>query len=155
MADESYLSWPFFEARHRARAAGLRDWGAGLAVDHADTDAACRALVAALGEGGWLQATAVDPAAGGTPPGLQLLPAHPNPFNGRTQLEFVIPVAGPVRLGVYDLRGRLVGKNRPGPRNDRGRGHRGEKILPHLVSSLRYERQFFCAGTRRNWSEPC
>lgn len=61
--DRSYLDWPFFEDRHRARAAALREWAAGLAVDHGDTDAACRALVAALGDGGWLLATAVDPVA--------------------------------------------------------------------------------------------
>jgi len=61
--DRTYLEWPFFEPVHRARAAGLDDWledwaRASLgAVDHADADATCRRLVAALGEAGWLQAT--------------------------------------------------------------------------------------------------
>ena len=45
MADRSYLDWPFFEDSHRAFAAALEGWAAGLAVDHADTDAACRSLV--------------------------------------------------------------------------------------------------------------
>ena len=41
----------------RALAAELEDWAAGAlsGVDHADTDAACRDLVARLGAGGWLQ----------------------------------------------------------------------------------------------------
>ncbi|MBY6138922.1 acyl-CoA dehydrogenase family protein [Leisingera daeponensis] len=55
MADKSFLTWPFFEDRHRALAAELDDWaGAYLAgIDHSDTDAACRSLVAALGAAGW------------------------------------------------------------------------------------------------------
>ncbi len=53
--DKSFLDWPFFEPRHRDLAAGLEEWcAANLPVDHADVDAACRGLVAALGQGGWL-----------------------------------------------------------------------------------------------------
>lgn len=55
MADRSFLDWPFFEDRHRSLSEGLEAWCKGLHVDHGDTDAACRALVAQLGEGGWLQ----------------------------------------------------------------------------------------------------
>ncbi|MDZ4391472.1 acyl-CoA dehydrogenase family protein [Cypionkella sp.] len=56
MSDQSFLSWPFFEDRHRALAAALEAWAvAYLPVDHGDVDAACRALVAMLGDGGWLQ----------------------------------------------------------------------------------------------------
>ncbi|RRH78028.1 acyl-CoA dehydrogenase family protein [Falsigemmobacter faecalis] len=55
MADRSFLTWPFFEDRHRALAEALDTWcAAHLPVDHSDTDAACRALVRMLGEGGWL-----------------------------------------------------------------------------------------------------
>jgi acyl-CoA dehydrogenase len=62
MTDTSFLSWPFFEDRHRAFAEALEDWcAANLPVAHDDVDAACRALVAMLGEGGWLLPTAVDP----------------------------------------------------------------------------------------------
>ena len=63
MADTSYLSWPFFEARHRDWAARVEAVAAGLSVDHADTDAACRALVRALGAAGLLEATASDTGA--------------------------------------------------------------------------------------------
>ncbi|WP_136645740.1 acyl-CoA dehydrogenase family protein [Tabrizicola sp. YIM 78059] len=56
MSDRSFLDWPFFESRHRDLAARLEDWCAGyLPVDHGDVDAACRALVVALGQGGWLR----------------------------------------------------------------------------------------------------
>ncbi len=58
MADTSFLNWPFFDPRHRDLAAALEIWcKAHLPVDHADVDAACRGLVAMLGEGGWLQHT--------------------------------------------------------------------------------------------------
>ncbi|MBC2835725.1 acyl-CoA dehydrogenase family protein [Paragemmobacter straminiformis] len=58
MRDASFLDWPFFEARHRDLAAALEAWCAlHLPVDHGDVDAACRALVAALGQGGWLRHT--------------------------------------------------------------------------------------------------
>ena len=54
MADTSFLTWPFFDDRHRALAAELDAWArANLGtVDHADTDAACRKLVAMLGDAG-------------------------------------------------------------------------------------------------------
>jgi acyl-CoA dehydrogenase len=57
MADRTFLNWPFFEDRHRTLAADLDAWAAETVsgIDHSDTDAACRALVAALGKGGWAQ----------------------------------------------------------------------------------------------------
>ncbi|WP_146343767.1 acyl-CoA dehydrogenase family protein [Phaeobacter marinintestinus] len=66
MADKSFLTWPFFEERHRDLAARLDEWaGAYLgAVDHSDTDAACRQIVAMLGEAGFLLHSAVDPVTG-------------------------------------------------------------------------------------------
>lgn len=56
MSDRTFLDWPFFDPRHRALAEALEAWcAAHLPVDHSDVDAACRALVALLGEGGWLR----------------------------------------------------------------------------------------------------
>ena len=68
MADTSFLNWPFFEDRHRELAVGLNDWCAAnlQGIDHSDTDAACKSLVAMLGEGGWLQHSAIDPANPGS-----------------------------------------------------------------------------------------
>ncbi|MEM9638592.1 MAG: acyl-CoA dehydrogenase family protein [Pseudomonadota bacterium] len=64
MADKSFLSWPFFEDRHRALAADLESWAQDslAGIDHSDTDAACRGLVAALGQAGWLRHAAIDPS---------------------------------------------------------------------------------------------
>lgn len=62
MADRSFLSWPFFEERHREHAERLEEWcAANLPVDHHDVDAACRKLVETLGEAGFLLPTAIDP----------------------------------------------------------------------------------------------
>ncbi len=63
MADRNFLDWPFFDPRHRDLAAQAERWaGSHLRdIDHGDTDNACRKLVAALGAGGWLNLTAVDP----------------------------------------------------------------------------------------------
>ncbi len=56
MGDQTFLDWPFFEARHRDLAAALDRWCvAHLPVDHSDVDAACRKLVVMLGQGGWLR----------------------------------------------------------------------------------------------------
>lgn len=56
MPDTSFLTWPFFEDRHRVLADALDRWAAAhLPVDHSDVDAACRALVTQLGAGGWLR----------------------------------------------------------------------------------------------------
>jgi acyl-CoA dehydrogenase len=56
MADRSFLSWPFFEERHRVLGDRLESWAAQHCgqVDHRDVDAACRALVQRLGHDGWL-----------------------------------------------------------------------------------------------------
>ena len=60
MPDRSTLNWPFFEDRHRAWAEKLGAWAkTNLSdVDHHDVDAACRRLVNALGDGGFLSVTA-------------------------------------------------------------------------------------------------
>lgn len=60
MADKTFLTWPFFEDAHRDWAAQVEQVAKGLAVDHTDTDAACRQLVADLGAAGVLQPTSSD-----------------------------------------------------------------------------------------------
>ncbi len=63
-----HLDWPFFEPHHRALASALDAWSAvNMAhVDHTDIDAACRACVRALGDGGWLRHAVGGTAHGGT-----------------------------------------------------------------------------------------
>ncbi len=58
MSDQTYLSWPFFEDRHRALVPELRTWcEANLPLDHGDVDQACKMAVARLGGDGWLRHT--------------------------------------------------------------------------------------------------
>lgn len=63
MADKTFLNWPFFDDKHRDLAQRLDIWAQKelATIDHSDTDAACRSLVTALGNGGWLKYAAVDP----------------------------------------------------------------------------------------------
>lgn len=60
MADATYLDWPFFEARHRTLQREVEAFAAAELPSicggaHDDVDAACRALVAALGRAGILR----------------------------------------------------------------------------------------------------
>jgi acyl-CoA dehydrogenase len=62
MADTTYLDWPFFEPHHAALARELDEWAHAtlpgiVEVEGAEErlDDTCRALVRALGEGGWLR----------------------------------------------------------------------------------------------------
>ncbi|QIM48747.1 acyl-CoA dehydrogenase [Pusillimonas sp. DMV24BSW_D] len=56
MTDFSWLDWPFFDERHPSFARELDQWCSEHLshIDHHDTDEACRQLVKALGQGGWL-----------------------------------------------------------------------------------------------------
>ena len=56
MADKSFLSWPFFEPRHRELAQELQRWCEAHLHDEGDPlDVYCRRLVAALGSAGFLK----------------------------------------------------------------------------------------------------
>jgi alkylation response protein AidB-like acyl-CoA dehydrogenase len=67
MTDTNYLDWPFFEPRHRELAQALDAWSAQHVAGHhgQDVDAECRALVHALGQGGWLRHAVGGQAHGG------------------------------------------------------------------------------------------
>ncbi|HEY5087175.1 MAG TPA: acyl-CoA dehydrogenase family protein [Gemmatimonadaceae bacterium] len=71
MSDTSFLSWPFFEDRHRSLAADLRVWAEreiapteSIEPRGADLDRACVALVRQLGEAGWLRHAVTSPYGG-------------------------------------------------------------------------------------------
>ncbi len=56
MSDETYLDWPFLEARHRALKSGLDAWCQKYDFDHdGDVDELCRGLVTDLGKAGILK----------------------------------------------------------------------------------------------------
>lgn len=59
MSDKTYLDWPFFNADHRALETSLESWAnsqlpALIANEHHDLDGTCKAIVAALGQAGYL-----------------------------------------------------------------------------------------------------
>ena len=71
--DADWLSWPFFEPRHRDLAARLSAWAADNVEegDHAgNVDGTCRRLVRDLGAAGWLR-HAVPAAYGGAHPAIE------------------------------------------------------------------------------------
>jgi acyl-CoA dehydrogenase len=63
VADTCYLDWPFFDPKHRELARAIDGWSSqNVPRQHgADVDAQCRALVSALGAGGWLAHAVGDP----------------------------------------------------------------------------------------------
>jgi acyl-CoA dehydrogenase len=67
MSDTKYLDWPFFEPRHAQMQRELDAWAREHITQdaHADVDGECRALVAALGDGGWLAHAVAGTAYGG------------------------------------------------------------------------------------------
>jgi acyl-CoA dehydrogenase len=60
VADRSFLSWPFFEPRHRELADRLQTWCRGFRGEGNDLDKTCRALVAELGSAGFLKLCVAD-----------------------------------------------------------------------------------------------
>jgi acyl-CoA dehydrogenase len=67
MSDVRYLDWPFFEPRHAELQHRLDGWAREhISQDpHDDVDDACRNLVRALGDGGWLRHAVAGAAYGG------------------------------------------------------------------------------------------
>ena len=61
MPDLTFLSWPFFEPRHRELADKLQNWSdKSLPEPTGDLDEDCRALVQALGSAGFLKLSVGD-----------------------------------------------------------------------------------------------
>ncbi|MFN2563410.1 MAG: acyl-CoA dehydrogenase family protein [Gemmatimonadaceae bacterium] len=72
-ADRTFLDWPFFDEEHRTLACELEEWTATELADETrnsnfetrtSTDAACKAVVRRLGDGGWLRYAVPAPYGG-------------------------------------------------------------------------------------------
>ncbi len=82
---------------------------------------------------------AASPVASGLPAATRLLGNFPNPFNPRTVISFDLVRSGPVRMDIYDLKGRLVrqlaNRNYESGRHDivwNGRDNRGGETASGL-----------------------
>lgn len=67
MRDESFLTWPFFDERHRALRKDIQAFASssvGPLADHHDADGSCRKLVKALGQQGLLRHAVTAPYGG-------------------------------------------------------------------------------------------
>jgi len=75
MSDHSFLTWPFFEDKHRALAFELENWAETELTEYSstpeDVDLACRELVLKLAEAGWLD-YCVTKKYGGINPSLDV-----------------------------------------------------------------------------------
>ena len=60
MADRIFLSWPFFEPRHRELADELQQWCNAMPAESDDLDARCRTLVRELASAGFLKLCVAD-----------------------------------------------------------------------------------------------
>ena len=107
------LDWPFFEDRHRRFAAELSAWADATlpGLPHDDVDAACRARVTALGEGGFLRAELIFP------PEYPLLPPkmkfitpmwHPNIYADGTVCISILHAPGKDEYGYEDASERWL-----------------------------------------------
>ena len=120
MPDKSFLTWPFFADAHRAYAARIDAWAQTNLrdVDHHDVDAACRKLVKALGQGGFLAHTA--PAAENDKLDVRTLALSRETLarhSGLADFAFAMQGlgAGPISLfGSADQRAQWLPKTRAG-----------------------------------------
>lgn len=122
MPDVSFLTWPFFEDRHRSLAADLRVWAEReLAPTESreprggDLDRACKALVRLIGEAGWLRLAVTSPYGGvsGTLDvrSLCIIRETLASFSGVADFVFALQGlgAGPITLfGSEELRRRYL-----------------------------------------------
>lgn len=100
-----------FTARLTVPAAGAYDYccryaNRGAAWVYGDLDGTTNGY--AIGQAGSLVVAGPSAVEGSPAEGLRLQARGPNPFNPLTTLEFELPAAGPARLIVVDLAGRLV-----------------------------------------------
>jgi len=121
--DDDTLRWPFFDDGHRRFASDLGPWAdfALHSLPHKNVDAACRALVKALGEAGLLKAV-VPAEHGGMRPKLdvrticltrEILAFH----NGLADFAFAMQGLGSASISLYgsaELKARYLPPVRDG-----------------------------------------
>jgi acyl-CoA dehydrogenase len=118
MSDRAFLDWPFFDAQHREVLEWADQWcAANPAGDHADVDAACRALVRSLGASPLLQMLAPHSPLGYPVRSIALVRERLAQHSGLADFAFAMQGLG---LGPVVDRGSDEQKLEWGPRVARG-----------------------------------
>lgn len=120
MADKTFLSWPFFEPRHRDLAAKLDRWcDSELPKRSGDLDEDCRNLVRALGSAGFLKLCVAD---GDTRPDVRSLAIARETLAYRSALaDFAFAMQG-LGSGAISLFGTVEQKREWLPKVASGEG---------------------------------
>jgi acyl-CoA dehydrogenase len=119
MPDRSFLTWPFFEDHHRELAGALDAWAAQNlgAVDHGDTDAACRDLVTMLGQGGWLRHSGAEAGESLDVRSLCLIRETLARYDGLADFSFAMQGLGTGAISLFgnaEQQGEWLPKTRSG-----------------------------------------
>ncbi len=119
MADKTYLDWPFFTPAHAALEQRLELWAAQHVADaHGpDVDAACRALVKALGQAGWLDHAVAEDGGAIDTRAICLIRETLARHSGLADFAFAMQGLG---SGAISLFGSAANKARYLPRVARG-----------------------------------
>ena len=123
MPDRSFLSWPFFEPRHRDLAGKLRSWCEAMPPQTGDLDADCRTLVRELGSAGFLKLSVAD---GDNRPDVRSLAIARETLSYHSALaDFAFAMQG-LGSGAISLFGTIEQKRQWLPRV--ARGERGQAL---------------------------
>lgn len=106
MADATFLSWPFFEDRHRDLARDLAHWCEREiepleGKEDEDLDVTCREIVRRLGAGGWLRNAVADSAKGLDVRSLCLIRETLGRFSGIADFAFALQGLGSGPLSLF------------------------------------------------------
>jgi acyl-CoA dehydrogenase len=119
MISDDFLSWPFFEERHRALRAALQQWIPGNlgGIDDSDDRKACRILVERLARGGFLDYPVPKPGESLDVRSLCVIRETLAHHHGLADFAFALQGLGsaPITLaGSEELKERYLPKTREG-----------------------------------------
>ncbi len=94
---------PVYEMDYRSIYSSILTSWFGLEIDDTET-----VLQGEFEDLGFVNALATSNESGSTPISFTLHQNYPNPFNPSTNISFVLPDAGAVKVSVYDIKGSLI-----------------------------------------------
>lgn len=85
----------------------------------------------------------IDTRSHQSPQSHQLVQNYPNPFNPSTTISFELDISGPTRLGIYDLKGKMVAEL---VNENLTAGNHSVKFTPETLTSGTYLYRLESAG---------